>query len=329
LKEQFSSAKFPATKFIVAINIIIFVAMVIVSGGQAATTPTVAMLQEWGANFGPLTLNGEWWRLFTSMFLHIGFVHIAFNMAALWNLGESTEGLFGTPRMLNIYLLSGLGGSCCSMLFNPGITSAGASGAIFGIYGALFAYFFANRKAMGKEAFLAGTKSATAFLALNIFMGIAFHFDNFCHVGGLITGFIVGSFYLPHPTHQFSKHPIIGTLLAMGTIVGLFQYAKSIPLDFNGMYYTSYARQLIKEDKYNAAMVMLERRLAKAPDDESALRICLYACLKTGQLPHGLEVAERIAKLDPEDQKMADLVGKLRAALSTKTRLHYQSAGSK
>ncbi len=273
MNEQLPVAKFPATKIIVAINIVIFVAMVIVSGGKAATTPTTQMLQEWGANFGPLSLNGEWWRLFSSMFLHIGFVHIAFNMAALWNLGESTEGAFGTPRMLNLYLLSGLGGSCCSMLFNPGVTSAGASGAIFGIYGALFAYFFANRKAMGKEAFLAGTKSATAFLALNIVMGIAFHFDNFCHVGGLITGFILGSFYLPNPTHQFSKHPIIGTLLVMGSIVGLFQYAKTIPFDVNGNYFTAYAHKLIDQGKYDQAIVLLERRLQKAPDDKQVAEL--------------------------------------------------------
>ncbi|MBP6746937.1 rhomboid family intramembrane serine protease, partial [bacterium] len=232
-----SESKFPATRLIVITNLAVFAAMCVVSGGKALTAPGSEMLLDWGANFGPRTLNGEWWRMFSSMFLHIGFVHIAFNMAALWNLGQSAEELFGTRRFINLYFISGFGGSCLSLLFNPGVISAGASGAIFGVYGSLFAFFFAHRKEMGKEAFLAGSKSATAFLVLNIVLGFTFGFDNFCHFGGLLSGFICGMFYLPGAKKPLSRHPVLGTFLLIGAIYGLFKYAQTVPIDLGDRYY--------------------------------------------------------------------------------------------
>lgn len=294
-----SESKFPATRLIVITNLAVFAAMCVVSGGKALTEPGIDMLQAWGANFGPRTLNGEWWRMFSSMFLHIGFVHIAFNMAALWNLGQSAEELFGTRRFINLYFISGFGGSCLSMLFNPGITSAGASGAIFGVYGALFAFFFAHRKEMGKEAFLAGSKSATAFLVLNIVLGFTFGFDNFCHFGGLLSGFICGTLYLPRANKPLSKHPVLGTFLLIGAIYGLFKYAQTIPFDLGHRYLLIQVIELEQVQRYADAKILLDKAIVQHPNDAKLIYYRGAVSFDAKQYKDALVDLERAASLDP------------------------------
>jgi len=306
-----SESKFPATRLIVITNLAVFAAMGVVSGGKALTAPGSEMLLDWGANFGPRTLNGEWWRMFSSMFLHIGFVHIAFNMAALWNLGQSAEELFGTRRFINLYFISGFGGSCLSLLFNPGVISAGASGAIFGVYGSLFAFFFAHRKEMGKEAFLAGSKSATAFLVLNIVLGFTFGFDNFCHFGGLLSGFICGTLYLPGAKKPLSRHPVLGTFLLIGAIYGLFKYAQTVPIDLGDRYYVVAARELLRSDRYAEAKALLDKAILQKP--ASALLIYYRGAVLYNSKQYGeaLPDFEKAAALDPgltEAREMRDRV---------------------
>ena len=310
-----SASNFPATRFIVTANIVVFVAMCIVSGGKAVQAPSSEMLLDWGANFAPLSLNGEWWRMFSSMFLHIGFVHIAFNMAALWNLGQSAEELFGTRRFLNLYFISGFGGSCLSLLFNPGVVSAGASGAIFGVYGSLFAFFFAHRKEMGKEAFLAGSKSATAFLVINIVLGFTFGFDNFCHLGGLVSGFICGSLYLPRANKPSAKHPVFGTFLLIAAIYGLFNYAKTVPFDFADRYYVSVARDMLQHGKYAEATEVLNKALRKKPDHAEALYLRGLANIYINRPQEALADLEQAAVLDPRETRAAEWRDRVKAAL--------------
>src|ERR1017187_1731001 len=91
----------------------------------------------WGANYGPYTLSGQWWRLVTYMFLHGGLMHIAFNMWCLWDLGALCESLYGRWTYAAIYLITGFAGGLASVGWNPGTLSVGASGAIFGLAGAL------------------------------------------------------------------------------------------------------------------------------------------------------------------------------------------------
>lgn len=310
-----SESKFPATRIIVIANLAVFAAMCVVSGGQALTTPSIEMLRAWGANFGPLTLNGEWWRMFSSMFLHIGFVHIAFNMAALWNLGQSAEELFGTRRFVNLYFISGFGGSCLSMLFNPGVTSAGASGAIFGVYGALFAFFFAHRKEMGKEAFLAGSKSVTAFLVLNIVLGLVFGFDNFCHLGGLVSGFLCGTFYLPRANKPLSRHPVLGTFLLIASIYGLFKYAQTIPFDFGERYYVTMAVDLAEKKRYPEAKALLDKALLQKPDNALLLYYRGAVLYDSKHYKEALSDFEKAAAIDPELTEAVKLRDALQAEL--------------
>ncbi len=298
---------------IVIANLAVFAAMCVFSGGQALTTPSIEMLRAWGANYGPLTLNGEWWRMFSSMFLHIGFVHIAFNMAALWNLGQSAEELFGTRRFVNLYFISGFGGSCLSMLFNPSVTSAGASGAIFGVYGALFAFFFAHRKEMGKEAFLAGSKSVTAFLVLNIVLGLVFGFDNFCHLGGLVSGFLCGTFYLPRGNKPLSRHPVLGTFLLIASIYGLFKYAQTIPFDLGERYYVTMTLDLAGKKRYAEARALLDKALLQKPDNALLLYYRGAVLYDSKHFKEALSDLEKAAAIEPDLTEAVRLRDEIRA----------------
>ena len=115
------------------------------AAGADLMNPNPAIHIRFGSNFGPLTWTGEEWRLLTSAFLHFGLIHIALNMFALYQGGALVERLFGSTRFALIYLLSALSGSVASGWWDPLRNSAGASGAIFGVYGALLAFMVVRR----------------------------------------------------------------------------------------------------------------------------------------------------------------------------------------
>src|SRR5947209_7981827 len=127
---------YPVTASLVAINIGVFAAMVL--SGASIMNPGNEVVQ-WGANAGELTLGGEYWRLLTAAFVHIGLIHIAFNMWCLLGLGRLSERLFGRWQTAAIYIFTGIGGNLLSLAHAPDRVSAGASGAIFGIAGAILA----------------------------------------------------------------------------------------------------------------------------------------------------------------------------------------------
>lgn len=159
------------------------------SGGS--TNPRV--LVGFGANYGPGILRGEVWRLFTSMFLHIGLAHLAFNAYALFIFGLEMERLYGSDRFLVIYVLSGLFGSLVSFASRgPNVLSAGASGAIFGIIGMELAFFLMHRDIFGQ--FGRQRLMNTLFIiGLNLVFGFTVPgIDNLAHLGGLVAGFGLG-----------------------------------------------------------------------------------------------------------------------------------------
>ena len=129
-----------ATYALLAINIVIFVAMV--ASGISFVTPETGQVLRWGADYGPYTLSGQYWRLITSMFLHFGIIHIFGNMWCLWSLGRLAEKMVGSLSLVGIYLMTGVGASLLSLSWDPMRVSAGASGAIFGIAGALISVLY-------------------------------------------------------------------------------------------------------------------------------------------------------------------------------------------
>jgi len=138
----------PGTYILLAINIFVFGWMVL--HGVSAKDPTTAQLVHYGATNAYLVLTGQWWRLVTATFVHVGLLHIATNMWCLWNLGLLGEPLLGPVGLIAVYLITGVAGNLLSLLFNVfhrdgGSVGAGASGAVFGIAGILIV-LLSNKK---------------------------------------------------------------------------------------------------------------------------------------------------------------------------------------
>ncbi len=146
-------------------------------------------LLEFGAKFGPLMMQGEWWRLITAGFLHGGVLHILMNMWVLFDLGAQTEEMYGTSRYLNIYFVATITGFLASFLWAPQTPSVGASAGICGLIGAMIALGVRDRSAFGAEI----RKFYSRWVIYLLVFGLLFPAtDNAAHIGGLLGGFIVG-----------------------------------------------------------------------------------------------------------------------------------------
>ncbi len=182
----------PMTMALIAMNVVVFVAMV--ASGVSFVQPTTADLLKWGADWGPQTLGAQPWRALTSNYVHIGIIHILLNMWCLWNLGFIAERIFGKFTFLLAYTICGLAGSVASLWWHPMVVGAGASGAIFGIAGALITALYLGRLPVSREALRPTLKSVVSFAVYNLFIGAASGFvDNSAHIGGLVMGLALGA----------------------------------------------------------------------------------------------------------------------------------------
>ncbi len=182
---------------LIAINVLVFLAMVV--SGVSLTQPTTRDILLWGGDFGPLTVGAhQWWRLLTSCFLHFGIIHIGMNMYVLYLIGPFIEIVFGRMRYLVIYFIAGLAGSIVSVAVHPLAVGAGASGAIFGLYGAVFGFLLIRRRTLNPAAVSSITRSAGIFVLYNVVYGsISGTTDISAHLGGLLAGFLTGMLLVP------------------------------------------------------------------------------------------------------------------------------------
>jgi membrane associated rhomboid family serine protease/Tfp pilus assembly protein PilF len=173
-------------------NVLVYLAMGI--SGASWADPSFPDIVRWGADYGPLTMSGEWWRLFTCTFVHIGFIHIALNMWCLWDLGPVLERLMGWKAFLVTYVVTGIAASEVSLAWRPDGGGAGASGAVFGVAGAFFSFLLLKKAPLSTELTKRLRKSLSAFIFYNLFFGlVALRVDNAAHIGGLVTGLILGA----------------------------------------------------------------------------------------------------------------------------------------
>jgi rhomboid protease GluP len=184
--------KVPVTKLLVILNLLVFLSML--AGGAGLWHSSNAVQLAWGANFGPATQDGEWWRLGTAMFLHFGAIHLTLNLWALWDGGQLVERMYGHVRFAAIYFASGLAGNLSSLVAQKGLAiSGGASGAIFGIYGALLVFLWRERRSMLPHEFRWFFWGAAGFASLSLILGFLITgIDNAAHMGGFISGLLFG-----------------------------------------------------------------------------------------------------------------------------------------
>jgi len=163
--------------------------------GAGLWEPGTDVLIKWGANYKPITIGGEWWRLFTCIFVHIGIVHLLLNMYALLMIGNYLEPMLGRLRFITAYLCTGIMASLASLWWHQEpIVSAGASGAIFGLYGLFLALLTTNL--IPNSARKALLQSIGIFVLYNIMYGLRSKaVDNSAHIGGLLSGLAIGYVY--------------------------------------------------------------------------------------------------------------------------------------
>ena len=182
----------PVTRLLIGLNVAVFVVMI--ASGVHPLRPTADSLLAWGANFGPMTFGGEWWRMLSCAFVHSGVLHIALNMYALWMVGDLVERMVGSTSYLVLYLFAGIFGSAVSLWWHPLAVGVGASGAVFGVYGALIGFLVRRRADSVSMPMLRKMWVNAALLVFYNLVGgmTAEGIDVAAHVGGLIAGFASG-----------------------------------------------------------------------------------------------------------------------------------------
>ncbi|KFF16639.1 rhomboid family intramembrane serine protease [Chryseobacterium sp. JM1] len=176
------------TPIIINLNVLVFIAMVIAGFGLISFKGDD--LLSWGANYRPVTTDGQWWRLVTNTFMHGGLMHMSANIFGLLFVGVFLEPLLGKTRYLLVYLTTGILASAASIWWYPATVSIGASGAIFGLYGFFLAALLL--KVFPPDFGKAFLLSTLVFVGFNLLMGLTGGVDNAAHIGGLLSGFIIG-----------------------------------------------------------------------------------------------------------------------------------------
>ena len=210
--EKIFSMKSPImTYLLIAINVIVFLLMYVLGNGST----DVATLAKFGANNSvAVATYHEYYRLFTSIFLHIGFIHLACNMYALYVIGPQIESFYGKAKFLIIYLLGGVIGNLFANIFEVNTIGAGASGAIFALFGAMLYFGYHYRVYLGRTQIL-------PVIVLNLLIGFTSSgISNAAHIGGLIGGTLL-SYALGVPKKSKASDSIHGTILSILLIVFL------------------------------------------------------------------------------------------------------------
>ena len=217
IAEKIFSFKKPIVTYsLIFICILVFILMYVLGNGS---TDNYTLLV-FGANVDTLTKNGDYYRLFTSMFLHIGILHLLCNMYSLYIIGKEVENVFGKVKYLIIYLLSGIAGSILSLAFNHNTICAGASGAIFGLLGALLYFGYYYRTYLGATL----TRSIIPVIVLNLIIGFTSSgIDNAAHIGGLVGGILIAmAVGVPDKSNNNNKiNGIVLSLIYFGFIIYL------------------------------------------------------------------------------------------------------------
>ena len=246
-------ASAPATYLLVGINCAVYLAMV--ANHVSFTSPTPQQLLHWGGNNAySVLMDGEWWRIVSAMFVHVGILHLATNMWCLWNLGLLAEPLMGSVGVFAVYILTGAAGNLLSTDINwlfpirdgaavyfP--TGAGASGAVFGIAGALIVLLKSNRLPVPQVELKKLRRSVIYFAALNLVLGLSIsggnlflhsslNIDNMAHLGGFVFGLLFAAPMVPRigsPRAVFTTRLRLAGGMVVGLLVLFAFYIDNVP----------------------------------------------------------------------------------------------------
>jgi membrane associated rhomboid family serine protease len=248
----------------------ICVAMAVVSvymGAYTVYSADPVVMTELGAKANDLVAAGQFWRLFSSVFLHLGLMHLAFNMVFLYTIGPGVESLFGKTRYVTIFVLAGLLGSIASFALTTAI-SAGASGALFGLLGA-YLYFWLKEPKAGKQI----GRAVVQLVAYNLLFGLLVKVvDNWAHLGGLLGGFLAAVIIgLPGEKRKMlgriASALLFSALVLGGAWFGVFQESSPERVAASVQRQAAEAKYLVlKKNDYAGAQQLLQQALKKQPN---------------------------------------------------------------
>ena len=290
----------PFTLVILAVNVLVFVAML--AKGVLLVDPQQDQLLRWGANFGPLSLGSQPWRIFVSNYLHIGLIHIFVNMWSLWQVGRLSEKIFGGWAYFLVYTATGITGSLASLFRDPMRVSAGASGAIFGLVGALIGALYLGKLPMPKAAQQALLKNLLVVAGVNLLYGASVaRIDNSAHVGGLLMGLALGGILGPQLTEvrdQRRAHETMVFVAAALLLLGFGAYVRQR----NG-YVAAFAQggQSFNRANVDRAIARLESTVARNPRNKAALGLLGTAYLEKKDYERAIPILKRILEIDADD----------------------------
>lgn len=229
--KEYRNGKWFVTVTLVIINLFVFIVAAFIDKRVFNLNETSSFLLSWGGNTSALTLSGEYWRLFSSIFLHVGITHVFFNIIALVYTGYLFENMFSRWLFLSVYILSGVAGGVLSVIVhrNELVISCGASGAILGLVGYLVAFSLCNKIII---PFVSIARNLLVILCMGFFLPV----DNMVCLGGFIIGFILGAldinvqFPATQKKSRFNLIPII--MIAIIECIILIKYT-----DFDGRRY--------------------------------------------------------------------------------------------
>ena len=242
--------------------------------------PTRPALLKWGADWGPLSLSTQPWRLLTSNYVHIGIIHIALNMWCLFSLGALATRVFDRWTYLLIYTATGIAGSLASIWWHPTVVGAGASGAIFGLAGALLAALYLGKLPIPKEAVQSTLKSLLMFAAYNLFFGLRLGVDNAAHIGGLASGLLIGAFLSrsltqpPDVRHQWRTYALVLSVALLGaaTFTLRHQHPEFTSILDPSAYFEQYDKGMdaFRKEHYADAVTAFQRAVQSYPTSAEA-----------------------------------------------------------
>jgi Flp pilus assembly protein TadD len=239
------------------------------------------------------------------MFLHGGLMHIAFNMWCLWDLGALCESLYGRWTFGALYLLTGVGGGLASVAWNPGTFSVGASGAIFGLAGALLASFYLGEFSVPRAALSGPLKSLAFFVGFNLFFGqVVGGIDNACHIGGLITGLILGALIArvaPQHDRPLRRAAVLSVvaLALVGTAFGVERW--------RGHFVAGRAR--FSEESPQQLVSDLQKIVKQRPTFVPGHVALAKAYFQQDQFSSGVAELQRALELDPQNAEARMVLG--------------------
>jgi rhomboid protease GluP len=290
---------------LVGINCAIFLAMGMT--GASMTSPSGQTLVRWGANYGPLTYGGDWWRLITYNFLHSGFLHIGFNMWCLWDLGALCESLYGTWTFGALYLICGVAGGLASTGLNPARLTVGASGAIFGLAGALIAGYYLGEFALPQIMIRARLRSVVLFVIFNVVLGTVGQTDNICHLGGLVAGLICGALIAKLAPSDADVSGRVAILAAAVLLLG--GTTAALERSRGAMIHAQRGMEFLHDNNADEAIPELQTAVRMRPDDVTARLNLADAYYVKGQYGQAeFELKQALAR-DPQNLPASFLLG--------------------